>query len=137
MELVTKASVYLHNYLCLTVNAYLPSGFIDSKHGSGNIIPGGWRKMATFDYALLDLPWMAGNNMSFNASVIRNDMKDYFNSTEGGLSWQLDCRAAQTGGKRSNLSRAPGLRGPWKIKHWINHYAHDSSSLLLVVPSLS
>ena len=46
IENITKATICLHNYLHLTDRAhYLPSGFVDCKTNSGDVIPGDWRKI--------------------------------------------------------------------------------------------
>ena len=91
VELISKAIECLHNYLRLNDNAaYVPSGFVDSEDRSGNVIHGDWRKIAISDQGLLCPPRMTGNWHGFDAEVVRNDLKDYFNNTEGQLSWQLN-----------------------------------------------
>ena len=91
VEKITKAALCLHNYLKLTENAnYVPSGFVDSEDGSGNIIPGDWRTVVSDDQGgMLGLNRNVGNRYKFEAGKARNDFKNYFNSPEGEVPWQL------------------------------------------------
>ena len=96
----------LHSYLILTGNSqYIPSGFIDSKDGSGAIMPGDWRnadKAANGAFQPI-ATGRAFNNSSFTANEVRtaftkyftftaNEVRTlftkYFNSPEGSLPWQ-------------------------------------------------
>lgn len=89
---VVKACVCLHNYLLLHVNAkYLPPGFVDSDDGSGHMIPGQWREMVRNDArpALRPLRAQGSHNYGFDAKQTRTAFKNYVNSPEGSLSWQL------------------------------------------------
>ena len=88
VENITKAAVYLHNYLRLTENAgYIPTGFIDRKDSTGNIMPGDWR-----NGVLRGLNRTGGNRYTFDAGDSRHAFKNYFNSADGEAEcpWQLD-----------------------------------------------
>ena len=89
VENITRATVCLHNYLQLTDNAaYIPERFIDSEDSNGKIIQGDWREVVKNERGMKNLGRVAGNRYKFNASKVRNDLKDYFNQ-EGQVPWQL------------------------------------------------
>ena len=91
VENIIKATVCLHNYLRLTDGAhYIPTGFVDSESNSGIVIQGDWRKELQDQGCLLNFSKSKINRSVFDAIAIRNTFKDYFNSCEGSLSWQLD-----------------------------------------------
>ncbi|XP_002162517.3 uncharacterized protein LOC100197499 [Hydra vulgaris] len=91
VEHIIKATVCLHNYLRLTDGAhYIPTGFVDSESHSGIVIQGDWRKELQDQGCLLDFSKSTSNRSVFDAIAIRNTYKDYFNSCEGSLSWQMD-----------------------------------------------
>ena len=90
VDKIVKATVCLHNYLRLTVNAhYIPVGFTDSEDSSGRVIRGEWRATNWTDSALKPLARITGNRYAFNAKDVRQNFTDYVNSEEGSLSWQL------------------------------------------------
>ena len=91
VDRIVQATVCLYNYLRLTENSmYIPSGFVDSEDNTGNIRPGDWRAMVVGDNGgLLNLGQIGGNRYRFQAGKIRTDLKDYFNSQEGSVPWQL------------------------------------------------
>ena len=95
LELVTnivKATLCLHNYLRLTDNSfYTPQGFVDVENNSGQIVPGGWCKIAQDVNGALDtLPRVGSNRCQNAATAVRNDYCSYFNSPEGQVPWQLE-----------------------------------------------
>ena len=92
VDKITKATVCLHNFLRLTENArYIPTGFVDSEDSSGHIVPGDWRNVTHEDEGgLTNLPRIRGNRYTFEAGNSRSDFKDYFNSAEGQVPWQLE-----------------------------------------------
>ena len=91
VEEIIKATVCLHNYLRLTDGArYIPTGFIDSESTSGVIIPGDWRREVADQTCLVSLPPSRSNRPIFEANVVRNTFKEYFNCDDGALPWQLE-----------------------------------------------
>ena len=91
VENIIEATVCLHNYLGLTDGAhYIPIGFVDSESNSGIVFQGHWKKELQDQACLLNFSKSKSNRSVFDAIAIRNTFKDYFNSCEGSLSWQLD-----------------------------------------------
>ena len=92
VEIVTKATLCLHNYLRQTDNAtYCPVGFIDSEDSTGNIVPGEWRNIVKKDSnsgALQNLRKARGCRINTSVIVIRDELKDYLNSEEEQVPWQ-------------------------------------------------
>ena len=88
----TLACMALHNYLSLTTNAkYVPAGFVDSEDSNGNLIPGDWRKnFNNNNGAFENLAPYRGSRSKPTALDIRDALKDYVNSEEGSVSWQVD-----------------------------------------------
>lgn len=88
---IIKACLCLHNYLRLTENAqYIPTGFVDSEDGSGNINPGDWRSIVQNEEGAFR-PTCTGrsfNRSAHHAKQIRENFKGYFNSKVGSLPWQ-------------------------------------------------
>ena len=82
----------LHNYLRLTTNAkYVPVGFVDSEDSKWNLIPGDWRKDSNNnDGAFGNLATYRGSRSKPTALDIRDALKDYVNSEEGSVFWQVD-----------------------------------------------
>ena len=91
IENIIKACVCLHNYLRLTDGAhYLPSGFVDCQSNSGEIVPGDWRNEIGEGSSFESLSRSRSNRYPDDVAQIRNNFKNYFNSPEGWLSWQVD-----------------------------------------------
>ena len=91
VEKYILACLTLHNYLRLTENAtYSPIGFIDSEDSSGNILPGTWRSEAAESGALVNIRPVRGSRYCKDAVAVREILKEYVNSEEGHLSWQLE-----------------------------------------------
>ena len=98
-----KACLCLHTYLILTGNAmYIPSGFVDSEDGSGNIRAGDWHNTASYGVGALK-PVTIGrafNNSSYTVNHVRTAFTNFFNSDEGSLPWQNEyissCGSRQT-----------------------------------------
>ncbi|XP_067949581.1 putative nuclease HARBI1 [Watersipora subatra] len=89
VDKIVQACVCLHNYLNLTDNAtYIPAGFVDSYDSTGNVVPGDWREVK--QTALVNLDRIAGPNYTTNAKLVREQFKNYLNSPEGSLSWQVE-----------------------------------------------
>ena len=87
---VTKAVVSLHNFLMadrLSQNIYCPNNYVDQERNL-ELRPGEWRNETTND-ALANMQNIGSNNYSRVAKQVRENFKDYFNSEEGSLSWQL------------------------------------------------
>eukprot|EP00795_Rhopilema_esculentum_P010006 gene10006-18632_t len=87
VEGIVKATVCLHNYLRLTENAnYIPTGFVDRESNSEDIIPGDWKNIVDSDGSFNRI---GSNRYGFEASRARDEFLNYFNSTEGAVSWQI------------------------------------------------
>lgn len=88
--LITKAIVALHNFLMsdrIARNVYCPSNFVDHE-GNLGINPGEWRN-ESISNALKDISSVSSNNYSRLAKEVRDNFKDYFNSKEGSVPWQM------------------------------------------------
>ena len=83
--------IVLHNYLQQTENTtYCPRGFVDSE-ANGEFLPGEWRSIVRDDAGCF-MPFgrYQGSRYENNAIKMRDHLKDYVNSEEGSLSWQLN-----------------------------------------------
>ena len=93
VENYALAYLALHNYLRLTDNAhYTPSGFVDSVDKDGHFLSGEWRlqkENGLNNNALVDLPRVRGSRSLHDALETRNELRDFLNSEEGSLPWQL------------------------------------------------
>ena len=92
VERIIKACVCLHNYLAQTDNAgYVPIGFIDAEDSTVDLIPGSWKSIVAGDRsALQGIQRVGSNNYRLEAKAIRDQFKDYFNSSVGSVSWQVN-----------------------------------------------
>ena len=91
VECYVLACIALHNYLRLTNNAvYTPIGFIDCENPDGTVKPGNWRteRIAT-NGGIHDLRPRHGGRAAVECIEMRDDIKDYLNSEEGSVEWQL------------------------------------------------
>ncbi|XP_065665346.1 uncharacterized protein LOC136086784 [Hydra vulgaris] len=90
--LITQAIVALHNFLMKKRSAnnylYCPTNYTDIDSPAG-FRPGDWRQDNSCSAALQPLS-SGSNNYSKDAKQVRDDFKEYFNSPEGELEWQLD-----------------------------------------------
>ncbi|XP_065675624.1 uncharacterized protein LOC136091841 [Hydra vulgaris] len=90
--LITQAIVALHNFLMKKRSAnnylYCPTNYTDID-GPAGFRPGDWRQDNSCSAALQPLS-SGSNNYSKDAKQVRDDFKEYFNSPEGELEWQLD-----------------------------------------------
>ena len=72
VELITQASLCLHNYLRLTNSAtYTPHGFVDSELANGKIVEGGWRREDFSSSALIDFPKAKGGKVNHDAKELQ------------------------------------------------------------------
>lgn len=86
------AAMCLHNYLRQTENAiYCPTGFVDSEDSNGRIKPGEWRSIVDADAraGLQDIPRVRGSRYAGSAAEMRDALKEYLNSADGCVPWQL------------------------------------------------
>ena len=92
VEKYTLACLSLHNYLRQTDNAaYTPQGFIDSESNDGTIKAGEWRSIQANDQGCFANPnAVRGSRYTKDALAMRDALKNYVNSEEGSLPWQLD-----------------------------------------------
>ena len=82
VENYTLACLALHNYLHLTENAKY---IID-----GNIVPGDWRKdVQSGNSALEEIASLRGSRAKNSALDTREALKDYLNSEEESVPWQV------------------------------------------------
>ena len=93
-ELITKATVVLHNFLQASEEKipfnerkYCPTGFADHCDMDGNITEGIWRNEGA---NLRSVNRLASNNYSRNAKSYRDILSEFFISKEGWLPWQED-----------------------------------------------
>lgn len=88
-----KASVCLHNYLADSDHSvenckrYIPRDFVDREMDDGIVVPGNWRTDAQ-NAAFSSLPRDRFRNYQKKAGEIRDDLKFFFCSNEGRVSWQ-------------------------------------------------
>ena len=89
VELYVLAALALHNYLRLTRNAmYTPSGFVDFERGDGSIHLGEWRNR-DIAQGFNNIRPICGNRNRLEVVQMRDEVKEYLNSEEGSLLWQL------------------------------------------------
>ena len=91
LENYTLACLALRNYLRLTENAkYIPTGFADCEDSDGNIVPGDCRKdVQSGNIALEEIASLRGSCAKKSALDTRDALKDYLNSEEGSVPWQV------------------------------------------------
>ena len=81
----------LYDCLRLTENAkYIPTGFADSEDSDGNTVPGDWQKdVQSGKSALKETASLRGSRAKESALDTRDALKDYLNSEEGSVPWQV------------------------------------------------
>ena len=91
VENYTLACLAIHNYLRLTANAkYISTGFVHSEDSDKNIVPGDWRKdVQSGNSGLEEITSLRGSCAKKSALVTRDVLKDYLNSEEGSVPWQV------------------------------------------------
>ena len=91
----TKAVVVLHNFLMRDKrwSSYCPSTLIDQDTDRG-MTNGTWRN--TTSSGIIDMTQVGSNIFTKQAKEVRDDYRDYFNSPEGEVSWQLDMVTSTT-----------------------------------------
>ena len=93
VENYTLACLALHNYSRLMDNAhYTPSGFVNSEDKDGNFLLGEWRlqkENGLNKTVLVDLPHLWGSRSHHDPLKTRNELRDFPNSEQGSLAWQL------------------------------------------------
>ena len=90
--IVIKAVVALHKYLMIERNLeghswYCPNDFVD-RDVDGRTREGSWRE-EEFNQTLCDMRCIGSSNYSQVAKKVRDSFRDYFNSDEGSVPWQL------------------------------------------------
>ena len=98
IEKSVLACLALHNFLKSSDSAaYCPHGYADFENADGEITYGRWRKEIPVTSSgngnsgqFQALPQLRGRRWSNDAVEMRNCLKDYVNSKEGSLSWQLN-----------------------------------------------
>ena len=92
VQAITKAVVALHNYLMrknsLNACRYCPRNYIDQDSTTG-VTAGEWREKQSEISGLQPLKRVGSNNYSMDASFVRQQLKEYFNS-EGAVEWQWE-----------------------------------------------
>ena len=93
-EVIIQATVCLHNYLRQTNSAgYCPAGFVDCENATGEIKPGEWRRLTVpveSSGALRPIANVRGSRYLNAAVDVREKLKQYVNSSEGTVPWQLN-----------------------------------------------
>lgn len=91
-ENIVLACVVLHNFIqrgeqemTLDEKRYCPTGYVDEESANGVLRPGLWRRE---NGNLRRVERVGANNASRAVFRIRENLSEYFNSPEGGLSWQ-------------------------------------------------
>lgn len=92
VESIVQACVCLHNYLQLTSHtSYSPSGFVDTEYSDGSIKEGDWREIVNLNNsAIKDLKKPRGGRQQDVGKQLQLVLKDYVNSQNGAVDWQLD-----------------------------------------------
>ena len=91
VDAIVKATLCLHNYLCMTENAqYIPTGFVDCDSSSG-MKEGEWRNIVRgANSGFQNMSRTGSPNYSIDAKATRDNFCEYVNSEDGALPWQLD-----------------------------------------------
>ena len=91
VETIVLTCCSLHNYLCSRAHsrsAYIPPGSCDREDTAAHaVIPGEWRQQPQ-PQGMAPLHRQGSNRHSNNATEIRQHLVNYFNSTDGSVSWQ-------------------------------------------------
>ncbi|ODM94737.1 putative nuclease HARBI1, partial [Orchesella cincta] len=89
---VITACCLLHNYLTtVDKNEYVPQGFSDTVLENGSIVDGYWRTRIPPNSMFRDEEGLSsGGRLPENAKLIREHLKNYLNSEQGSLSWQIN-----------------------------------------------
>lgn len=92
VEQYVLVAIALHNYLRQTSNAsYTPNGFVDSEDGDGTVRLGEWRRdEENRGQCMQDIRLIQGSRCLTEDIQMRDDLKSYFNSEHGRVSWQLE-----------------------------------------------
>ena len=93
VELITKATVCLHNFLRQRNSAgYCPNGFCDSEDNSGEIKPGEWCKLVSREGngAMGAIAPLRGRRIANSAIEVRNALMNFVVSDVGSVPWQWD-----------------------------------------------
>ena len=86
--LLAQTACCLHNYLQQQLNGSSLSNLADREVNGGELLPGSWRR-ETPGTNLSRIGQMSSNNYDRQASVVHDEFKQYFNSENGSLEWQL------------------------------------------------
>ena len=86
--LLTQTACCLHNYLQQQSDGSSLSNLADREVDGGELLPGSWRR-ETPGTNLTRIGQMSSNNYDRQASVVRDEFKQFFNSENGSLEWQL------------------------------------------------
>ncbi|KAK6327333.1 hypothetical protein J4Q44_G00029780 [Coregonus suidteri] len=88
-ETIVKACMALHDYLCTTDTStrYIHATF-DHSTPTRDLLPGEWRQVAQGNTSFLDLRNMSTDKATRVAIDMRNNLKDYFLTPAGQLSFQ-------------------------------------------------
>lgn len=79
-EKIVKACIVLHNFL-MDKSQYCMKGFADSNQSDETIIPGEWRQEIR-NSEFQSMRRLGSNTHARNVAIIRENFKNYFNSTE-------------------------------------------------------
>ena len=94
VEKYVLACLALPNYLRLTDNAhYTPAGFIYSEDKRGNFVPREWRSKnenVVQCSSFQRINAVRGSRSRVDELEVRNQLKNYLNSKEGSVAWEID-----------------------------------------------
>jgi hypothetical protein len=87
----TKATIALHNFLRVRESStYCPAGFSDGEDADRNVMRGGWRdEVESSNGGMVGIGRSSSNMHTSNAAANRDAFREYFNSPQGSVSWQL------------------------------------------------
>ena len=93
VEQIVLASCYLHNFLRSQAKAcpiYTQPGSLDIEDpDTHQVIPGEWRNQQQ-SQGMQSFKQQGSNRHSDEAKMIRDHLKEYFNSESGAVSWQYN-----------------------------------------------
>ncbi|XP_028410737.1 protein ALP1-like [Dendronephthya gigantea] len=105
VEKIVMAVVALHNFLIMSEKQYpvggrlyIPLGYVDSEDRNGHMVPGSWRESDEDNNGLSSIGRQGSNFYGKDASSVRNDLTQYFMTSEGSVSWQIN-HVTSTGDK--------------------------------------
>ena len=72
----------------LSTQIYCPPGYLDKEDSQGNVILGDWRTSG--NNGLESVGHVGSNRYSKSAAEMRDELMNYFMSSQGSVPWQLN-----------------------------------------------